>query len=60
VTVQNTSISVKGTSGFNWVIWGPVIAIGALVVVGALAFAAMRLRSGAGNPAPTATSQSGT
>jgi hypothetical protein len=60
VTVQNTSISVKGTSGFNWVIWGPVIAIGALVLVGALAFAAMRLRSGAGNPAPTATSQSGT
>jgi hypothetical protein len=49
---ENISIRVKGDGGMNWLLWGPVIAIGALAVAGAAAFGAMRLRSGgAGSPA---------
>lgn len=47
ITTQTTTVSVKGTSGFNWLIWGPVIGVIVLAVVGGAAFAAMRLRGGA-------------
>ncbi len=44
VAVRNTAIDVAGSSGFNWLLWGPVIAVVALVVLGGGAFAAMRMR----------------
>jgi hypothetical protein len=50
--VENTSVDVESTSGVNWLIWGPVIGIGALIVVGIIGFAATRMRSGASKQAP--------
>jgi hypothetical protein len=44
ITTQTTAVSVEGSSGFNWMIWGPVIGVIVLAVVGVGAFAAMRLR----------------
>jgi len=49
---ENIAIRVKGDGGVNWLLWGPVIGIGALAVAGGAAFGAMRLRGGgAGSPA---------
>ncbi len=50
VAVRNTTIDVAGSSGLNWLLWGPVIAVAALVIIAAVAFAAMRMR-GASKPA---------
>jgi hypothetical protein len=50
-TLENTSIAVEGSSSINWLLWGPVIGIGLLAVIGAGAFAMTRMRSGAGNRA---------
>jgi len=44
VAVRNTTIDVAGSSGLNWLLWGPVIAVVALVIIGGGAFAAMRMR----------------
>ena len=49
-TITNAQIKVEGSSSFNWLLWGPLIAVGALAVVGAIAFGAMRM-SGRGKPA---------
>jgi len=48
IQVQSGVLAVKGGSGLNWALWGPIIGIVALVVVGGGAFGAMRLR-GAGS-----------
>ena len=50
--VEGTSISVAGNGGFNWMIWGPVIGLVVVAVVGAGAFFAMKSRGGSGDPAP--------
>ena len=54
VSVQSGVLKVAGSGGFNWLIWGPVIGVVAVVVVGGGAFAAMRLRSGSGGERPAA------
>jgi hypothetical protein len=48
----NATIDVKGGGGgMNWLIWGPIIAIGALAVAGGVAFGAMKMRAGTGKTA---------
>jgi hypothetical protein len=42
--VENTSVSVAGGGGMNWLIWGPVIVI-AIVAVAGGGFAIMRMRA---------------
>lgn len=44
--VANTSVVIKGSSGFNWLIWGPVIGAGVLAALAILLFGAMRVRTG--------------
>lgn len=53
-TIEGTTFEVEGTSGMNWMLWGPIIGVVALVVIGAVAFAATRMTRGSGRPA-TAT-----
>jgi hypothetical protein len=48
-TVTNATVIVEGSSGFNWLIWGPVIGLGGLAAAGAVAFGAKRM--GGGKPA---------
>jgi len=48
VGVQSARLTIKGDSGFNWAIWGPVIGIAAAAVIGIAAFAVMRARGGSG------------
>ena len=49
--LQNATIIVTGGGGFNWLLWIPIIVVGALVVAGLIAFGAMRMRSGTNRPA---------
>lgn len=44
IAIRNTTIEVSGSSSFNWTLWGPVIGVVALVLLGGGAFAAMRMR----------------
>ena len=48
LSVQNASINVTGGGGINWLLWIPIIVVAVLVVAGAVAFGAMRMRSGEG------------
>jgi hypothetical protein len=50
---QGASILVTGGGGFNYLLWLPLIAIGVLVIAGAVAFGAMRMR-GVSKPAAVA------
>jgi hypothetical protein len=52
-TVENTTVSVAGSSGMNWLIWGPVIVIAIIAVAGG-GFAAMRMRAGGAGAAEAA------
>jgi hypothetical protein len=52
-TVADTSVSVAGDGGMNWLIWGPVIVI-AIVAVAGGGFAALRMRAGGANAAEAA------
>jgi hypothetical protein len=40
------TLNVKGNGGMNWMLWGAVIVLGALIVLGGGAFAATRMRGG--------------
>jgi hypothetical protein len=52
-TVTSTSLKVTGGGGFNWMIWGPVIAIAVLVIAGGGAFVVMKRGGGAKSVAAT-------
>ena len=52
IDVQGATLEVQGDSGLNWLIWGPIIAIGALVVIGVIAFVVTRVRPGDKTTAP--------
>jgi hypothetical protein len=54
IDVQGAAMEVQGDSGMNWLIWGPVIAIGAIAVIAIIAFVATRVR-GKPKSAPAAT-----
>ena len=49
IAVQSSQVSVKGDSGINWLLWGCIIAVGALAAI-AVAFVGMRLRTRGGPP----------
>lgn len=53
-TVEGTTFTVESSSGMNWLLWGPIIGLAALVVIGGAAFAVMRVLGGSGRAA-TAT-----
>ena len=55
IAVQSATLDVKGEGGMNWLIWGPIIVIGALLIIGAIVFAATRMRSGGDKTPATAT-----
>jgi hypothetical protein len=50
-TGETASLNVKGDSGMNWLIWGPVIGLGGLLVAGIVTFAVSRMRSAGSKPA---------
>jgi hypothetical protein len=54
IQVQSGALTVKGSSGMNWLMWGPIIGAIAVVVLGAGAFAALRLRGSKSGSAPAA------
>lgn len=45
-TITNVTIDVEGVSGFNWLIWGPIIALGGLAAIGVVVFGAKRMSGG--------------
>jgi len=47
---QDASVTVSGEKGFAWVLWGPVIGGGALVLSAAILWAARRLRQRGSRP----------
>lgn len=49
IAVQSSQVSVKGDAGINWLLWGGIIAIGAIAAI-AVAFGAMKLRTRGGPP----------
>lgn len=54
-TSSPVTLKVKGGGGgFNWLLWGPVIGVVALVVVGGGAFGAMRMRGASATSATAA------
>lgn len=54
LSAQNASLNVTGGGGVNWLLWIPIIVVLVLVVAGAVAFGAMRMRSGTSTPATAA------
>jgi hypothetical protein len=53
---EGVTIDVAGSGlDINWIVWGPIIGLGALAAGGAAAFGAMRLRSGTQGGGNTAT-----
>ena len=54
IQVQSGVLAVKGGSGLNWALWGPIIGVVAAVVVAGGAFAAIRLRGAGSGSAPAA------
>jgi len=53
-TVEGTTFKVEGSSGMNWMLWGPIIGAAVLVVIAAGAFVVTRMGGRSGRPA-TAT-----
>lgn len=54
IAVQSSQLSVKGDAGINWLLWGGIIAVGAIAAI-AVAFVAMKLRTRGGPPAAPTT-----
>lgn len=54
IQVQSGSLEVKGSGGLNWMLWGAIIGVGALVALAA-AFGAMKMRTRGGPPTATAS-----
>ncbi len=54
ISVQSSQLSVKGDASINWLLWGGIIAIGAVAAI-AVAFVAMKLRTRGGPPTASTT-----
>jgi hypothetical protein len=52
IDVQGATLEVQDDGGLNWLLWGPIIAIGALAVIGIVAFIVIRARPGDKSTAP--------
>jgi hypothetical protein len=52
IALQSATLDVQGEGGMNWLIWGPIIFSGALVIIGVIAFVVTRLRPGDKTTAP--------
>jgi hypothetical protein len=53
IQVQSATLSVTGSEGTNWVLWGSIIGAAVVAVLAVAGFAATRLRAG-GSAAPAA------
>jgi hypothetical protein len=52
ISVQSATMDVQGEGGMNWLIWGPILFIAALVIIGVIAFVVTRVRPGDKTTAP--------
>jgi len=53
--VQGASLDVKSTGGFAWILWGPIIGVVAVIIVGGIAYVVVVRRRGAATAGPPAS-----